>query len=136
MRFAKEAIKDYQIANMELVSGSGAAMTEVLRKKIKTRQWVVVTGWTPHWKFARWDLKYLKDPKGVFGGSESIHTVVRKDLEKEKPDLYRFLDHFSWQPDDIHQVMDMIQKSKKPHQSAVKWINQNPDKVESWLSGQ
>ena len=135
MRFAKEAIKDYQIANMELVSGSGAVMTEVLRKKIKNRQWVVVTGWTPHWKFARWDLKYLKDPKGVFGGSESIHTVVRKDLEKEKPDLYRFLDHFSWQPDDIHQVMDMIQKSKKPHQSAVKWIKQNPDKVESWLTG-
>ncbi|MBA2880552.1 glycine betaine/proline transport system substrate-binding protein [Desulfosalsimonas propionicica] len=135
MRFAKEAIKDYQIANMTLVPGSGAAMTKVLRQKIKNRQWVVVTGWTPHWKFARWDLKYLKDPKGVFGGSESIHTVVRKDLEKEKPDLYRFLDHFSWQPDDIHQVMDMIQKSGRPYQSAVRWIKQNPDKVESWLSG-
>lgn len=133
MRLTEKAIADYPIKNMELISGSGDAMTRTLAEKIKNREWVVVTGWTPHWKFARWDLKYLADPENVYGGQESIHTMARKGLKDDKPRVYAFLDNFYWQPEDIHQVMEMIQKSGEPYESAVKWINQNPDKVDAWL---
>ncbi|MFO8048674.1 MAG: glycine betaine ABC transporter substrate-binding protein [Desulfosudaceae bacterium] len=133
MRLTRKALKDYPIKDMELISGSGASMTETLAEKIKNREWVVVTGWTPHWKFARWDLKYLEDPENVYGGSESIHTMARKNLQEDKPDLFEFLDNFFWQTEDIHQVMEMIRKSGQPHESAVKWINQHPDKVDAWL---
>ncbi|MFW6052744.1 MAG: glycine betaine ABC transporter substrate-binding protein [Desulfosalsimonas sp.] len=133
MLAAKDAIEAYELEDMELVPGSGAAMTAALENMINKKQWVVVTGWTPHWKFARWDLKYLEDPKDVFGGSEAIHTVVRKNLEDEQPELYEFLDNFSWEIEDINQVMGMIQQSGKPYESAVEWINENPEKIEPWL---
>src|SRR6056297_2310633 len=81
MGLTREAIKVYDMGHMELVQGSGAAMTRILADKIEKQEWVVVTGWTPHWKFARWDLKYLSDPENVYGGQESIHTVVRKGLK-------------------------------------------------------
>ncbi|MFO7839011.1 MAG: glycine betaine ABC transporter substrate-binding protein [Desulfosalsimonadaceae bacterium] len=133
MSFTREAIKAYDMEHMELVEGSGASMTKTLASKIEKHEWVVITGWTPHWKFARWDLKYLRDPKNVYGGEESIHTVVRKHLKQDKPDLYRFLDNFYWHPEDIHEVMDRIQKSGKSCESAVQWVRGHPEKVTDWL---
>ncbi len=133
MRLTKEAIEEYPLPDMALVSGSGASMTETLGRNIENRKWVVVTGWTPHWKFARWDLKYLDDPKNIYGGSEAIHTMVRAGLEADDFRLYNFLDNFYWETKDIHQVMDMIQESGNPYESAVEWISRNPDKVEIWL---
>lgn len=133
MRLTHKAITSYKMQDMDLISGSGQSMTKTLGQKIKKRQWVVVTGWTPHWKFARWDLKYLQDPKNVYGGSESIHTVVRKGLKKDAPKVFRFLDNLQWSPEDIQQVMDMIQRDGDPYSSAVTWVRQHPHQVQTWL---
>ncbi len=133
MSATRDAIEAYGIEEMELSRGSGAMMTETLGEMIDKEQWVVVTGWNPHWKFARWDLKYLDDPKDVYGGPEAIHTVVRSDLKKDKPVLHEFLDNFHWETSDINEVMSMIQQSAQPYESAVEWIRENPEKVEEWL---
>ena len=76
MSKTEQVLKDYHLDKFKLLEGTGAIMTAVLGDKIKNKDWVVVTGWTPHWKFARWDLKYLDDPKGVYGGTETIDTIV------------------------------------------------------------
>lgn len=133
MSATKDAIEAYGLEKMEISPGSGATMTKALGEMIDKQEWVVVTGWNPHWKFARWDLKYLDDPKDVYGGAEAIHTVSRKNLSEEKPELYDFLDSFQWNTSDINEVMAMIQQSAEPYESAVKWINENPEKVEKWL---
>ncbi|ABW68566.1 glycine betaine ABC transporter substrate-binding protein [Desulfosudis oleivorans] len=134
MSKTEAAIKAYKMKKMELMEGSGAMMTMVLSDKIKNKEWVVVTGWTPHWKFGRWDLKYLEDPLGIYGGDEYIDTIVRKGLKKDKPDLYAFLDRFEWTPEDIQTVMAWNQeKGTTPEENAVKWVKQNPDKVAAWL---
>ncbi|MFP4588177.1 MAG: glycine betaine ABC transporter substrate-binding protein [Desulfohalobiaceae bacterium] len=133
MGLSKEAIEEYQLQDMELVPGSGVSMTKTLQQKIQDREWVVVTGWTPHWKFAKWDLKYLRDPQGVYGGAEAIHTVVRRGLEEDKPRVYSLLDNFSWSPEDIQQVMQMIQESGEPYSSAAAWARQNPEQVQAWI---
>jgi glycine betaine/proline transport system substrate-binding protein len=94
---------------------------------------VVVTGWTPHWKFAKWDLKYLDDPEGIYGGEEYISTIVRQGLKKDMPKVYDFLDNFYWTPEDMSQVMAWIQEGMQPYNAANKWIDENPEKVQSWL---
>ena len=38
-------------------------MTVALGQAIKSMNHIVITGWTPHWMFAKYDLKYLEDPK-------------------------------------------------------------------------
>ena len=63
---------------------------------IRNEEWIAVTGWTPHWMFARWDLKYLEDPEGVFGEAEEIHTLTRVGLKEDMPEVYAFLDNFQW----------------------------------------
>jgi glycine betaine/proline transport system substrate-binding protein len=133
MSKTEKAIKEYGLTKFELMEGTGAMMTAVLKDKIQKKKWVAVTGWTPHWKFARWDLKYLKDPKGVYGGSEQIKTVVRKGLDKDMPEVYRFLDNFHWTLPEIGQVMGWNADGAEPYESAKRWIKENPDRVKEWL---
>ena len=134
MSKTEKAIKEYGLTHFKLMEGSGAMMTAVLKNNIKRKKWVVVTGWTPHWKFGKWDLKYLEDPENVYGGAEYIDTIVRKELKNDKPDLYEFLNKFQWSTDDIQTVMAWNQKKgSRPSKNALKWIEQNPDKVNAWL---
>jgi len=133
MSKTEKAIEEYGLTKFELMEGTGAIMTAVLKNKIKKKEWVAVTGWTPHWKFARWDLKYLKDPKGIYGGAEEIRTIVRKGLDKDMPEVYRFLDAFHWNLAEIGQVMGWNADSADPYESAKRWVKENPDRVNEWL---
>ena len=134
MSKTEQAIKDYHLNKMQLMDSSGAMMTAVLKDKIAHHKWVVVTGWTPHWMFGKWHLKYLKDPKGIYGGDEYIDTIARKGLKTDKPELYAFLTRFSWDAKDMEQLMAMNQeKGTTPYENAVKWVNAHPDLVKKWL---
>ena len=133
MSKTEQVIKEYGIKNMKLVEGSGSTMTMVLADKIKNNQWVVVTGWTPHWKFAKWDLKYLADPKGVYGGAENINTIVRKGLKEEMPEVYRVLNNFQWSPNDMAELMVWNEEGGDPYDNAVRWMKKYPKKIEEWL---
>ncbi|MBS3780805.1 MAG: glycine betaine ABC transporter substrate-binding protein, partial [Desulfovermiculus sp.] len=80
MQASEKAMEQYGLedAGYQLLSSSGAGMTAALSRAIKRDDWIVVTGWSPHWKFAKWDLRYLEDPKGLLGGKERIHCLARK----------------------------------------------------------
>ena len=134
MEKAAAAIIEYNLDKYQLVSGSGPTMTRTLERAIAEGNWIVVTGWTPHWKFARWDLKYLKDAKNVFGKDEYIGTIVRKGLKNDMPKVYRFLDNFHWSPDDMAQVMLWAQDQDTTYlEAARRWIKNNQDLVKGWL---
>ncbi|MFD2114022.1 glycine betaine ABC transporter substrate-binding protein [Thiorhodococcus fuscus] len=133
MSKTEKAIEDYGLNDMKLVEGTGPIMTAVLGDAIKDHEWVVVTGWTPHWMFAKWDLKYLDDPKGVYGGEEQIHTVVRKGLKEDMPEVYAVLDNFHWTPDQMAELMVWNQeKHADPYANAQRWVKENADTVSSW----
>jgi len=134
MSKTEKVVKDYGLDNFSLVEGSGATMTAALAGAIKNNEWVVVTGWTPHWMFAKWDLKYLDDPKQVYGGEEYISTIVRKGLKEDMPEVYQFLDNFHWTPEDMQELMVWNQeKEASPYENAKKWVEENPEKVKAWL---
>src|SRR5690606_1141896 len=97
--------EDYALP-LKLIDGSDATMAAALKDAIDRREWIVATGWTPHWMWARWPLKYLDDPKGAFGEPESIDTLVRKGFAQEHPEAAHILDAFAWTAADMQQVMD------------------------------
>ncbi len=120
--------------NAKLIEGSGATMAAALKEAIDNKEWIVVTGWAPHWKFGRWDLKILEDPKHAFGAEETINTVVRKGLKDDMPEVYSFLDKFYWENEDISKVMVANQeKGADLNKTAQQWVKDNKDKVDSWL---
>ncbi len=132
MAASERAIDEYDL-DYNLLSGSDAAMTAALERAIERGEWIIVTGWTPHWKFAAYDLKYLEDPKMVFGDAEHIATVVHPSLEENHPDVYQLLDNFYWTPEQIGVVMGYIEDGMEPFDAARLWIADNQDVVSEWL---
>ena len=132
MKASEEAIAEYGL-DFELQDSSGFAMIAALKDAIDNEEWIAVTGWTPHWKFAKWELKYLDDPKGIYGGEEHIATIVPKGLKEDKPVVYALLDNFYWEPADMASVMIDIEEGMSEDEAAKKWIADNQDKVNEWI---
>ena len=83
-------------------------MTAALKKAYNKEEPIIVTGWSPHWKFSKFDLKYLEDPKGTYGDEENIHSIARIGLAKDHPSAYKVLDQFNWPEEDMNTVMVQI----------------------------
>lgn len=135
MKATEKAMSEYDLKDWELVEGSSAAMTAALTQAYKDQKPIIVTGWTPHWMFSKFEMKYLEDPKGVYGADEQIHTIVRKGLKEEQPSAYAFLDKFSWTPADMEKVMLDIADGKKPEEAADAWVKENEPLVNQWIEG-
>ena len=130
MTRTEQAIEEYDL-DYSLVASSSAGMAAELRSAINKEEWIVVTGWAPHWKFGRYDLKFLDDPKGVYGEAEDIVTLARQGLKDDDPVAYGILTRFEWTTEDIASVMTDIEGAcpkKKPqrHGSALTAIRSMP----------
>jgi len=129
-----QAIKDYGL-DYKLVASSGAAMTAELARAEDKKESIAVTGWVPHWMFAKWKLRFLDDPKGVYGAAETVDSVGSLELEKKAPDVVAFLKKFQWaSADEIGTVMLAVQNGEKPEAAAKAWVAAHPDRVAQWTA--
>lgn len=135
MEATDRAISDYGLDKWELTTGSGAAMTAALKKAYDKEEPIIITGWTPHWMFTKYDLKYLDDPKGSYGGEEEIHTIGRLGLDKDFPEAHQILQNFKWDEEDMGEVMIAVIDGEDPEVAAENWIKDNKDKVAEWTDG-
>lgn len=135
MTTSEKAIAGYGLDGFELVEGSDAVMVAMLADAIKRKKPIVVTGWAPHWKFGRWDLHFLDDPKGYFGTAEEIHALGRKGLKEDMPDVYNFLSKFSYV--DTKQLQKLMAENEEEGADAMenarKFVREHPEQVADWL---
>jgi glycine betaine/proline transport system substrate-binding protein len=138
MQASEKAMEEYGLdeAGFELIASSGAGMTAALARAIEREKWIVVTGWSPHWKFAKWDLRYLKDPKGVLGGKERIHALARKGFYQEVP--YEVFEFFTRMFMPLHELEAvMLEASKSSYGDACDaYIENHPERVRYWMTGE
>ena len=128
-----QAIKDYDLNGYKLQASSGAAMTAELGRAYAKNQSIAVTGWVPHWMFAKWKLRFLEDPKGVYGAAEHVDSIGSKALDGKAPEVVAFLKKFSWaSKDEIGEVMLAIQEGAKPEAAAKDWVAKHPERVAEW----
>lgn len=132
MMKTQEAIRRYGL-HYNLIQSSGAAMTAMLARAERHHRWIVVTGWTPHWMWAKWKLKYLRDPKDVYGKGGYISTVVSRQLPHKAMPVFRFLKRFFWTAAQMNQVMLSVRRGTAPAAAARQWIQTHPKLVNSWL---
>lgn len=130
---ANKTVEAYpNLSDWSVETSSSGAMTVALGQAIKNKEPIVITGWSPHWMFSKYDLKYLDDPKQAMGGEETINTVTRKNFKTDNEDAYKILKNFNWTVDDMESVMLDINNGKDPSDAAKDWIKANQDKVSEW----
>ena len=133
---AERAIADYSnLSDWAIETSSSGAMTVTLGQAIENEEEIIITAWNPHWKFSAYDLKYLDDPNGIFGGEETVHTMVREGLETDMPEAYQVLDQFQWTIEDVEALMLQIYEGESAEDAAEAFVEANPDLVAEWTAG-
>ena len=132
MKKTEEAIKAYGL-EMRLQPSSGPAMAAELDRAYRAKKSIAVTGWIPHWMFAKYKLRFLADPKTIYGAEEHVDSVINPGLNSKAPAVVAFLKKFSWKPEEIGAVMLAVEGGAKPAEAADKWMNDNAARVTSWL---
>ncbi len=127
-----EAIDVYDL-DLDQINSSGPAMMAALANAIAGENPIVVTGWMPHTKFLKYDLKILKDPKGVYP-IDNIRKVARPGFTADMPEVADFLLNFSLTQDQLLSLMMAIDESSSdPYDVAADWARENATLVDSWL---
>ena len=129
-----EALKRYGLKDVDLVASSSAAMAAVLAQAIGEQRWMIATSWTPHWMFARYNLRFLKDPNGVFGGTERIHAVARQGLDRRAPSVTAFLSRFHLPENDLDGLLLQAQQ-QSAEEAVAGYLERNPARVTYWCTG-
>src|SRR5690625_875182 len=129
------ALEEYEnLAGWNHEESSTAAMLTELREAINNEEPIIVAGWTPHHKFAQYDLKYLDDPLEAYGGEEYISTIVRDGLQEDMPEAYEVLDRFYWEVEDMESIM-LAGQDMEIEEAAEEWVAENEDTVAEWTEG-
>ena len=92
-RNTERAIEAYEL-DYQQVTSSGPAMVASLEKAIRDNEWIVVTGWKPHFMWANYDIKYLDDPKDIYPMDVCV-IVSRIGFEEDMPEAAAFFKNFN-----------------------------------------
>lgn len=133
-RLSKKAIEDYGL-DYELQISSGAGMTAALERAVRRDEWIVVTGWSPHWMFGAYDLRYLDDPKGVLGSFERVHAVARLGFYQDNVEAASFFSRMQLPIDDLQKAMYDAQETSYK-EAVTRYIENNPKRVDYWVTGE
>lgn len=127
----KVALEEYNL-DYEFIESSGPAMMSELTKAYNKQEPIVVTLWSPHWAFSELDLKYLEDPKKVYGEADDIYYMTRKGFEGDHPEIVQWMNNWKMDDDSLGSLMAMIKESS-PEEGAKEWIEANRDLVNQWI---
>lgn len=115
------------------LSSAGAMLTQ-LSDAIDNEEPIVFSAWSPHYMFAKWDIKYLDDPQGIHGDEEQITTIVRKGLEDEMPEAHTILGRIQLELPDVEEALLEAQE-KDFEEVAQDWADANQETIAEWTEG-
>lgn len=138
----KKTLELYDMADEFSVSAaSGPANWQALESAINDKEPIAVAGWKPHWKWKRYDLKYIKggqtgDNVEIWGEPEDIFTIVDNDFIETFPrEVVCFLQEFEANDQQVGSLMEAFNErgDLSKEEAAAQWIENNPEHVDQWM---
>ncbi|MCZ7933120.1 glycine betaine ABC transporter substrate-binding protein [Agrobacterium leguminum] len=131
MRDAASAVKEYDL-KLPLVEGSTAAMTAALKSAIDRKEWVAVAIWEPSWMMYKYDLKFLKDPKGIFPPAQGYYWIGQKGFSAEYPHVREVIASVYVPLADITAINGAVNDGKTMDQAVKDWTDSHADLLKRW----
>lgn len=127
----KQVIPGYHL-KLKLVDSSGPAMLSALKKAESAHKPIVVTLWSPHWIFGKYQLKYLSDPKNAFGSTGVEQIEANKVWAGKNPTFKKYMSNFKMTKNQLDSLGLLCQQDGKV-KGVKTWISKNQSVVNSWF---
>lgn len=126
-----DVIPGYHL-KLQLVDSSGPAMLSALEKAEMAHKPIVVTLWSPHWIFGKYQLKYLSDPKNEFGSSGVEQVEANKIWASKNPTFKKYMNNFKMTKNQLDSLGLLCQQDGKV-QGVKEWLAKNQSVVNKWF---
>ncbi|WP_143308848.1 glycine betaine ABC transporter substrate-binding protein [Chitinophaga vietnamensis] len=131
MSKTQDAIKTYHL-DLQLQSSSEAAMMATLKKCIDEMQPIVITGWAPHWMFARYKLHFLEDPLNTFGSEEKILTIANNEFSVRDTVAVNFFRKFQLNSQQLGSLMGSLADADGKEDAVIeRWTWENAEWIKN-----
>ena len=135
MRLAIEA-DTYGLSDWTLVESSEQGMLAAVERAVRQEEWIVFSGWRPHWMNGAFEMSYLDDPENIWGGEGYVATVANTDYLKQNPNLARFFRQVRVTLGDQAGWIDLYgRQGQDPQEVADRWLRGNLATVLVWAEG-
>ena len=147
MQFDEAIVSNLDLDFQVVFSGSEAASITAFQKAEENNEFLIGYFYEPQWLFADIPLERVALPPYTDGCQDDPATVAcdypETDLKKvvstswleEGGPAVDLLKNFKWTNDDQNVVAKYIaEDGMSAEDAAAKWIADNPDKVDAWLS--
>jgi glycine betaine/proline transport system substrate-binding protein len=131
-RLSEKAVKDYALDGYKLQISSEAGMLTTVDRAYRGEKWFVATGWSPHWMFGKYKLRYIADPKKSLGDAEHVDILARKDFKADNPKVADFLSRMTLLIADLEAAMFNAQATSYD-EAIEKYITEHPDQIKTWI---
>ncbi|WP_040068956.1 glycine betaine ABC transporter substrate-binding protein [Pseudomonas batumici] len=131
MNDANTAVNTYGI-KLKLLEGSTAAMTAALKSAVDRKEWVAVTVWEPSWMAQKFDLKFLKDPKGVFPPPQGYYWIGHKGFTGDYPRAREVMASVYVPIADITSINGEVKDGKTMDQAVKNWTDSHAELLKRW----
>lgn len=80
-RFSQAIVESYGLAEAgyRFQTGTEEECFGRYIEAVAEKRWVIIPLWHPQWLHARYDIRALREPKGLLGGQDQATLLVRKD---------------------------------------------------------
>jgi glycine betaine/proline transport system substrate-binding protein len=134
MLSSKKAIEQYGLA-LQLVASSDAAMSAAFKAAYEQKKPIVVTGWCPHILCALYGVKFLEDPKDIYGQDRAMNAV-RAGFRTDFPRATTFLSRFTLTDKQLSQLLVWVDSGYMTDAQAVeRFMKENQSLVWYMIGG-
>jgi glycine betaine/proline transport system substrate-binding protein len=140
-------VKNLNLDFKVVVGGSEAALIQSFRQAEDNKTPLLAYFYQPQWFFNEMDLKKVELPpwhKGCDADPAKVdcdyppyhlNKLIATDFAKSGSPAVDLIKNFQWTNEDQNTVSTYIaQDGMSPDDAAKKWVEDNPDKVDAWLS--
>ncbi|WP_205740740.1 glycine betaine ABC transporter substrate-binding protein [Haloactinopolyspora alba] len=135
----EEVIPTYGLEDWDYPTSSSGAMLAELDKAMKEGNNIAVSLWHPHWAYAAYDIRDLKDPEGALGEAERLYNLGRPGFHEDFPNAAQLLKNLHLTDKQLLEIEDImvVQNDRENKgQSVQTWLDKNPDFLEQWKAGE
>jgi glycine betaine/proline transport system substrate-binding protein len=146
-QYDEAIVKNLDLNFKVVFSGGETATVEAFKKAQENKEWLIGYFWEPQYIHAEVPMERVKLPPYTAGcdadkakvACDYAETQLKKVASTEFMDsgssAAALLKAFSWTNDDQNLVAKYITADgMTPEDAAAKWIADNPDKVDAWVS--